>query len=225
MDVTVVSPHLDDGVFSVGASIRALSRTGHTVRVVTIFANDPGSSGPVGDWDRSCGFETRAEAALERRREDQRACELLGGDTHWLPYPASENRSGVVRSELAKTLRSSLSHGLVLTPMWPLTHPDHLLTTELVLATVRPRSRIVGYVEQPYASLQLLARIRGRSPHQVAFMGGEGYTIRTSAGDWLKKCQAVSQYQSQLRSLRPLPRARILSYEALLGGETLRRID
>lgn len=225
MDVTVVSPHLDDGVFSVGASIRALSRTGHTVRVVTIFANDPESSEPVGDWDRSCGFETRAEAALERRCEDQRACGLLGADTHWLPYPDSENRSGVVRAELADMLRPRLSHGLVLTPIWPLTHPDHLLATELILETVRPRSRIVGYVEQPYASLQLLARIRGRSPHPAALMGGKGYTVQTSPGDWLKKCHALSQYQSQLKSLRPLPRTRILSYEALLGGETLRRID
>jgi LmbE family N-acetylglucosaminyl deacetylase len=225
MDVTVISPHLDDGVFSVGASIRALGRAGHTVRVVTVFANDPGSQEPVGDWDRSCGFETRAEAALERRREDRRACEILGAETDWLPFPDSENRPRVARTELANTLQSRLSHGLVLTPIWPLTHPDHLLVADLVLEIVRPRARVVGYVEQPYASLQVLARIRGRSPHPASLMGRTEYAMRTSPGDWLRKCQAVSQYRSQLKSLRPLPRARILSYEALVRGETLRRID
>ena len=180
---------------------------------------------PVGHWDRSCGFETRAEAALERRREDQQACRFSARIRNGYPTRTPRIDPKFVRADLEICSDSRLSHGLVLTPIWPLTHPDHLLAAQLVIETVRPRSRIVGYVEQPYASLQLLARIRGRSTQPPPPLVGPGIPIRTSPGDWLKKGVALSQYRSQLKSLRPLPRARILSYEALKRGETLRRID
>lgn len=50
--LVVLSPHLDDAVLSLGATIARLSRHGRSVRVVTAFANDPTSRAPAGPWGR-----------------------------------------------------------------------------------------------------------------------------------------------------------------------------
>jgi LmbE family N-acetylglucosaminyl deacetylase len=39
--IVVVSPHLDDGVLSLGASIASWSRSGATVELLTVLGCDP----------------------------------------------------------------------------------------------------------------------------------------------------------------------------------------
>ncbi len=223
-DVTVVSPHLDDAAFSVGASISSQARAGRAVTVLTVFANEPESRGSAAPWDRNCGFTTAGEAAQARRLEDARACRTLGADPEWLPFPDSDNRSVLRRAEVAHALRANLRHGMVWAPMGPLLHPDHRLVAELVLEVVRPRSRIVGYLEQPYASWHFWMRRRGRREGTI-LLGRQEYSVSTSLGDWVRKHRAASEYRSQLPSLSGLPRARILAHELLTGGEMLRHME
>src|SRR5437879_1910085 len=84
--IAVVSPHLDDAVFSLGSAMSATARAGKDVRIVTVFAGDPESAQPAAWWDRATGFETHRQAALRRREEDVRACELVGVTPCWLPF-------------------------------------------------------------------------------------------------------------------------------------------
>ena len=58
--IVVVSPHLDDGVLSLGASIASWSRAGTTVELLTVLACEPGSKAPA----RAAG----TGAAVSRRR-------------------------------------------------------------------------------------------------------------------------------------------------------------
>src|SRR4029079_13576625 len=51
--ITVVSPHLDDAVFSTGAFISSLGRNGIRVRILTVFGNEPSSECAASAWDRS----------------------------------------------------------------------------------------------------------------------------------------------------------------------------
>ena len=86
----VVSPHLDDGVLSLGATIAVETQRGIAVDVLTVFANDPASRAPAKAWDRACGFATEGQAASVRREEDRQACELVGALPKRLPSADSE---------------------------------------------------------------------------------------------------------------------------------------
>src|SRR5947208_5655387 len=84
--VVVLSPHLDDAVFSLGAWLHHEARVGATLRILTVLANDPSVDRPAGSWDAECGFSSAAAAALARREEDRRACAIVGARPDWLPY-------------------------------------------------------------------------------------------------------------------------------------------
>ena len=76
--IVVVSPHLDDGVLSLGASMASWARHGAAVELLTVLACDPASKAPAGGWDSRGGFATEGESALARREEDRQACAVLG---------------------------------------------------------------------------------------------------------------------------------------------------
>ncbi|HEV3227404.1 MAG TPA: PIG-L family deacetylase, partial [Acidimicrobiales bacterium] len=79
--VVVLSPHLDDAVLSLGATIAASVRAGASVRVVTVFSGDPTSTRAASRWEVQCGFSSAAEAARTRRDEDTVACGRIGATT------------------------------------------------------------------------------------------------------------------------------------------------
>jgi LmbE family N-acetylglucosaminyl deacetylase len=230
--VAVVSPHLDDAVFSLGASIRAATRRGVAVDVVTVLAGDPSSESAADESNARAGFATAGEAARLRREEDARACAHVGARPVWLDL--SDDRAAPVDdATLHDALREALEgYDAVLLPGFPLAHPDHVRVARAALHVLGD-GRVVGlYVEQPYASWARLAR-SGR--------GDEGPTLATSPGvlglrvddrarwrrhrgrpaEWLGKLKGMSAYTSQLRVLRRAPRTRMLVYEALHGGEAV----
>ncbi|MQA82226.1 MAG: hypothetical protein GEV10_27825 [Streptosporangiales bacterium] len=74
-----ISPHLDDAVMSVGATLHALARAGHEVIVATVFAGDPPPeiSKVARQFHLECGLPDDQAMAL-RREEDRRALTALG---------------------------------------------------------------------------------------------------------------------------------------------------
>ncbi|MGR8025347.1 PIG-L family deacetylase, partial [Burkholderia cenocepacia] len=72
----VVSPHLDDAVFSFG---QLLAQAPGSI-VVTVFAGMPPPVMPAPPWDRRAGFLQPDEAMRARRDEGRRAPALL--DAH-----------------------------------------------------------------------------------------------------------------------------------------------
>jgi LmbE family N-acetylglucosaminyl deacetylase len=157
----VVSPHLDDGVFSLGATIAANAERGVPVRVLTVFGNDPASDAPARPWDRACGFDTEGEAASARREEDREACKLVGAVPEWLPFPDAEYADERSETAVWESLAPLLSGAdCVFVPGFPLAHSDHLWLTRLVLARSAPHQRVGLYVEQPYAAWRVIGRGR-----------------------------------------------------------------
>jgi LmbE family N-acetylglucosaminyl deacetylase len=98
--VVVLSPHLDDGVFSLGAAIARTTAANGEVKVVTVFANDPASTEPPSAWDAACGFGSVGEAATVRREEDDRACRLVGAQPVWLPFADDDHGGERVDAEI-----------------------------------------------------------------------------------------------------------------------------
>jgi LmbE family N-acetylglucosaminyl deacetylase len=230
-NVAVVSPHLDDAVLSVGASMRAAARRGANVTVVTVRAGNPASQTPADASNRAMGFATAGAAAVARRGEDVRACTVLGVQPLWLDFPDDRNEQAPPSGELDRALHQELArYDVVLTPGFPLLHPDHLAVTRTVLENLGPGRPLGLYVEQPYATWNVVAR--SRTPRRTRGAAPATLGLRVSPAprwhgsgvrpdDWLAKLRAVGAYSSQLRVLRRLPRLRIFVYEVVRGGESI----
>ena len=124
--IVVVSPHLDDGVLSLGASIASWARQGASVELLTVLACDPDSTAPAGGWDRRGGFATEGESARGRREEDRRhalrsarrRCGSRSG-----AWTTTDTATRLTCATLSQ--RHFVGADSVLCPGLPLTHPDH----------------------------------------------------------------------------------------------------
>lgn len=75
----VVSPHLDDAVFSCGTLIHAHAVAEQPPLVVTVFAGVP-PPGLLTNLDAAAGFTSSADAMAVRRIEDTHALAYLGAE-------------------------------------------------------------------------------------------------------------------------------------------------
>src|SRR5262249_1712424 len=123
--VVVVSPHLDDAILSLGATLARVSCDARSLDVVTVFCGDPTSTAPAGSWDSLAGFTPQGAASRQRRDEDRRACELVGATPRWLPFPDGQYpRLG--RDDLGEVVSAACAGAdTLLLPGFPLVHADH----------------------------------------------------------------------------------------------------
>lgn len=155
----VVSPHLDDGVFSCGAFLAA-----HPASVVvTVFAGRPGP-GPLTEWDRSSGFDDGDDVVGRRREEDAAALARLGARPRWLDFLDAQYGAAPPVEAVADGLEKALvdeQPDAVLVPLG-LFHDDHRTTHAAALAVARrrPEWRWFAYEDALYRRVddQLAAR-------------------------------------------------------------------
>ncbi|MGB2875425.1 MAG: PIG-L family deacetylase [Gaiellaceae bacterium] len=206
--VVVVSPHLDDGVLSLGGAIASATRRGARVTILTVLAGDPESSQPAGEWDSRAGFTTEGEAVRARREEDRRACARVGAETEWLQFP--DEQYGLLDDDrVSASVRERVGNAAVLLPGFPLAHPDHARLNALLLGRGLGGARVGLYAEQPYA---LWA---DRSPPAGWHAPPAGLRDR------LAKRRACREYVTQLPLLGERVLAGIARYEARHGGEAV----
>jgi LmbE family N-acetylglucosaminyl deacetylase len=223
--VVVVSPHLDDGVLSLGAAMCAWARSGARVELLTVLACDPASDAPAGGWDSRSGFATEGESARARRDEDAAACALLGVVPTWLPYGSVDfERHGDERAVVQAVVDATADADVVLLPGFPLSHQDHeWLVRALVQDGRLLRGRVAFYAEQPYTARSdtgpaLPARLAERTGLTPAFAGLERHP-RALVAKW----RAVRCYRSQLPllALRGMRRsAHLACSRELVTGRT-----
>ena len=191
----VVSPHLDDGVFSCGA---LLARHPGSV-VVTAFAGGPRDGAGVTEWDRASGFTTSADAVLGRRAEDRAALARLGAEPHWLEFPDAQYGSSPDVATLAAALVAALTRepfSRVLLPLG-LFHSDHLLTHAAARAALR-------WVGRPWSLYEeaIYRRYAGLLDERLALLARDGALAPLAvSADTEAKRAAVACYRSQLRAL------------------------
>ncbi len=76
--VAVLSPHLDDAVFSCGVlSCGDLIAASGEAVVATVCAGVPPSAETLTEWDAVCGFGSARQAITARREEDRAALSTL----------------------------------------------------------------------------------------------------------------------------------------------------
>lgn len=195
--IVVVSPHLDDGVLSLGASIAAWVRGGGRVELLTVLAGDPASQAPAGGWDTRGGFATEGDASRARRLEDARACAVLGAVPTWLAFGYQDyERHGNEADVRAAVVDAVGDADVALLPGFPLTHPDH----EWVVRTLGDASlearRLGFYLEQPYG----LRSGEASPPWLEVALGARPALAHSETGhrDRIAKFRAVRAYSSQL---------------------------
>lgn len=208
MSIVVVSPHLDDAVMSVGASIHRLSEAGQQVEIVTVFAGDPANMARPSFWDAKRGAASAAEATGARRVEDAAAAALIGARTHWLPfddsgYVAPRDPDEIWRS-LAPRLRSAK---IVMVPGYPMAQHDHRWISALVVERL-VGATLVPYVELPYAAEPVVVAkttLRGRTTNLTRHVFGDAdFTWSASQlrpSDLAAKRAAVACYRGEVEAL------------------------
>lgn len=226
--LVVVSPHLDDAVLSLGASIARATRSGRRVEVLTVFAGVPESSVPAGGWDRRGGFATEGEAAIARRLEDRQACQLVRAEPAWLPFSEADYASGRSEEDVWGAVATAVANAeAVLMPGFPLTNSDHSWLSRLLVERRLPCRSVGLYAEQPYRYAVRAEQRRLRAPDFVSGSRRLRWT-HPAAGlaDRRVKRQAILAYRSQM-PLLGFSRDRwrkldgMLRHEALHFGEAV----
>jgi LmbE family N-acetylglucosaminyl deacetylase len=198
--MVIISPHLDDAVFSCGQ----LMATHPGASVVTVFAGIPSKDAPLPPWDERCGFTSAHEAVKKRREEDKRAMAVLTARPLWLDFLDSQYERTPTVADLAQALSLALrplDTSRVLLPLG-LFHSDHLLTHAAALEALRlmgGRRRVHLYEDLPYRDREGLLQQR------LSQLGGQGMVL-TPVDEYMPsrhglKDRAVAAYGSQLRAL------------------------
>jgi len=222
--IVVISPHLDDAVLSVGATMHRAVRRGHRVGVVSVFAGDPERDGPPSYWDAERGVSTAAEAVELRRHEDRAAADVIGYEPVWLPF---DDNGYVYRRDPDQIMAALTPHvvdaDVVLVPGWPLKHADHRYVA-LLLVQQLTDVPVVLYSELPYAASPrsiAVAALKGRShsplkgsvPDDVSWE-----SMRVDSSDDRAKTEAIACFGGELEVLGYRARA-LAAYNKLRRSE------
>lgn len=195
MTVLVVSPHLDDAVFSVGQFLAARPGT----VVVTMLAGAPMQVVKT-QWDRDCGFIDSQQAITVRRREDRAALALLKAIPVHLDYLDCQY-SPIDHRGLTTALANEIEKvqpKLVVGPLG-LGHADHIRVRDAVLAAHRGLPLWL-YGDLPY-------RIQRRRSVKAALktIRKRGYTLEelrgVAVGVEEAKTAALACYPSQVQRI------------------------
>ena len=197
----VISPHLDDAVFS----CRSLLRFARDVHVFTIFAGDAPVGAPTTSWDLQCGFSDGTNVMKARRDEDARALAMLGAVPLWAEELQEGYRVEPVDHERLTALITGMIDTVAPTHVaFPLglSHRDHLLVADASAAATRARHEAIPFVyaEQPYAQRKpgIVRQRRG----EVSASGVELKIEPLPRGARRGDHAALRCYASQLRGLK-----------------------
>ena len=201
MRVVAVSPHLDDAVFSAGASLSRLSGAGHEVTVVTCFtASVPAPTGFALACQTDKGLAPDVDYMALRRAEDVRATAVLGAAPVHLPLLEAPHRGygsapalftgvrpdDVVWHDVLEALRP-YDPDLWLAPQGLGGHVDHLQVVRAVAALGRPT---LWWRDAPYA-----LRSPGAAPSSDLPAGLVEVTLPE---DRARRADACAHYATQL---------------------------
>lgn len=213
-NLIVISPHLDDGVFSCGEAMAFCPRS----TVITVFAGAPEPPVELTSWDALCGFKPGDDVISIRREEDRKALLALDAMPIWLDFLDSQYGPSPPLEEVARALTSSIStvweqkgRNQICFPLG-LFHSDHLVVRNAALMSMKafPDVDWLIYEDVPYRSINGL---RDEALTTVRSQGVYTMRYRFPVNAWMRKLkkEAVLCYESQLNGLLAVNRPGYLS--------------
>jgi LmbE family N-acetylglucosaminyl deacetylase len=201
--LVLISPHLDDAVFSCGEALAA-----HRGSVVlTVFAGTPTDGAQRTEWDARCGFSSAAEAVAVRRAEDERALARLGARPRWLDFVDSQYGATCALREVACAIGAGIdafAGATVLVPLG-LFHSDHRRVHEACreLLATRARGAVLAYEDALYRALPGLLQERLAELARDGWRATPALALAPPGTHADAKREAVRCYASQLRAFGP----------------------
>lgn len=203
----IISPHLDDAVFSCGGKIQALVQEG-SVLVVNIFTGFPAeiSAGPVvlgperhseeASASRLLGFASIAlgETDAYLRRRAYRSLKRLFGE----PVPEDKEYLAHLTQRLAQ-VTNSCSFDELYVPLGVGWHVDHVLC-HLAARNLGATDRTVFYEEAPYCYIPNAVEYRLSEIGQCPELPPR----RSLASEWKESCAHYLK-SAVIRNIRPAP--------------------
>ena len=217
--MVIISPHLDDAVFSCGHLLAM--HPGSTV--VTVFAGFPAEDAELPEWDAHCGFQSPQEAVMARREEDRRGLGLLEARPVWLNFLDSQYGTHVHSQDVSRALMHTLSDlgaKELVVPMG-LFHADHILVHDAAMAAVSDMQTVPSvslYEDVPYRSHKGLLQQRLCSLATQGMVSTPRCVESTPSSVKLKTA-ALAFYASQLKALGPRSHADLHRPERLWQTE------
>jgi LmbE family N-acetylglucosaminyl deacetylase len=195
----VISPHLDDAVFSCGDWL-----AGHPgTMVATVFAGAPHGMTQLTPWDAASGFTDACQAVGERRAEDGAALAVLSAGAIWFDFLDSQYLDSPQEGALSEALSGLIERNSPGTVLFPagLFHSDHVLVHAATLALCRayPQRYWIMYEDALYR------RSAGCLQRRLAALLAAGFSatpVASPAAASGPKRAALACYRSQLRALR-----------------------
>jgi LmbE family N-acetylglucosaminyl deacetylase len=197
----MVSPHLDDAVFSCGQLIKSRQGT----MIVTVLAGFP--PGDHAGWScQTTGLPVAKDANAMRREEDECASRTLGARTAWIDLPAQEYGPADSPAERVRRIEEAMIEAVATTDAQtvfiPLgvSHPDHVIVSEAaLLAVLGSNLECYLYMDMPYGQAR-----PGRVRRRLRQIGRKGAIepLVQFRGDLEAKAEAVRAYSSQVAELQ-----------------------
>ena len=209
--VLALSPHLDDAVFSAGATLWEMTRAGWRVVIATVFTRsipDPRGFALACQLDK--GLAADIDYMALRRGEDAAACAALGASPHWLPFAEAPHRGygsapalfagmrhedGIV-AEIAPAIAALIAElrpALMLAPQAIGGHVDHLALVR-ALDRIDPVAPILWWYDFPYTERSG----EPAQPFRDKFGGMREHVVTPTALARSAKLDAALAYPSQL---------------------------
>jgi LmbE family N-acetylglucosaminyl deacetylase len=147
VSVAILSPHLDDAVFSCWHVLASPQK----VAVINVFTAVPESAKEPPEWDRMTGADDAGERMRLRLEEDRAALALAGRHAQNLDFLESQYRDEP--PNLVEPIRESVADAQrVFAPAAIGGHSDHELVRDAALALAGEGREVLFYADLPYAT-------------------------------------------------------------------------
>lgn len=195
----VISPHLDDGIFSCGQLLAALPGG----MVITAFAGRPGPEQALTLWDSAGGFDAGCDVVAARRAEDRAALDVLAATPVWLDFCDRQYGQSASIEALARGIETALKRHRVQSVLLPLGlhHRDHRrLHSACLSAMQRDRCARDWFIYED-AIYRRYAGLVTQKLSELEILGVRLERIELPAGPLALKRAAVECYTTQLKAL------------------------
>jgi LmbE family N-acetylglucosaminyl deacetylase len=205
--VVILSPHLDDAVFSCW---HVLTST-RDVLTLNVFTAAPEPGTEPAPWDRMTGADDAVARMSVRLAEDNAALALAGRNAQHLDFLDSQYREAPPAG-LQRAMQEHLPpEAHILAPAAIGGHPDHELVRDVALKLETEARRVTLYADIPYATEFGWPDWLGAEPdpfrnvdaYWARFVpaGYDAQPVELSEADQRTKIGAMQMYRSQFGML------------------------
>jgi LmbE family N-acetylglucosaminyl deacetylase len=213
-NVVILSPHLDDAVFSCWH----LLESPRAVRVLNLFAAPPPPGTQLPRWDRITGARDPVTRVLKRIEEDRAALALAGREPTNLPFVEAQYREQhPTLDEVLPAIREHITgRPEIFAPAGIGNHSAHLLVREAALELAGEGFSASFYADIPYATeFGWPAWVTGRDPapfldvdaawsealEPIVQAGYEPRAVTLDEEAQRRKVEAMETYRTQFAAL------------------------